>query len=79
MKWLDFFYIAIIVAEYNFFNGLASPSNYLAFANLISSKYQSEKVDYNLPIVKPRSKHLKNALIYGSFSLLGRYPVLYDY
>ena len=30
-------------------------------------------------MVKHGSGHLRNALIYGSFNLLGRYPVLYEY
>ena len=30
-------------------------------------------------MVKHGSGHLRNALIYSSFTLLGRYPVLYDY
>ena len=79
IKWFSIFYIATIIAEYNFFEGFNSPSKCLAFAGLEPGRYQSGQIDKNLPMVKHGSGHLRNALIYGSFTLLGRYPVLYDY
>ena len=79
IKYLSIFYIAIIIAEYNYFNGFASSSKCLAFAGLEPGRHQSGKVDINLPMVKHGSGHLRNALIYGSFTLIGRIPVLYDY
>ena len=79
IKWFSIFYIATIIAEYNFFVGFNSPSKCLAFAGLEPGRYQSGQIDKNLPMVKHGSGHLRNALIYGSFTLLGRYPVLYDY
>ena len=79
IKWFSIFYIATIIAEYNFFEGFNSPSKCLAFAGLEPGRYQSGQIDKNLPMVKHGSGHLRNALIYGSFTLLGRYPVLYEY
>ncbi len=79
IKWFSIFYIATIIAEYNFFEGFNSPSKCLAFAGLEPGRYQSGQIDKNLPMVKHGSGHLRNALIYGSFTLLGRYPVLYNY
>ena len=79
IKWFSIFYIATIIAEYNLFEGFNSPSKCLAFAGLEPGRYQSGQIDKNLPMVKHGSGHLRNALIYGSFTLLGRYPVLYDY
>ena len=79
IKWFSIFYIATIISEYNFFEGFNSPSRCLAFAGLEPGRYQSGQIDKNLPMVKHGSGHLRNALIYGSFTLLGRYPVLYDY
>ena len=79
IKWFSIFYIATIIAEYNFFEGFKSPSKCLAFAGLEPGRYQSGQIDKTLPMVKHGSGHLRNALIYGSFTLLGRYPVLYDY
>ena len=79
IKWLSIFYIATIIAEYNLFEDFNSPSKCLAFAGLEPGRYQSGQIDKNLSMVKHGSGHLRNALIYSSFTLLGRYPVLYDY
>ena len=79
IKWFSVFFIATIYSEYNGFDGFDSASKCLAFAGLEGGRYQSGQVDYNLPMVKHGSGYLRNALIYGSFNLLGRYPVLYEY
>ena len=52
IKYLSIFFIAIIIAEYNYFNGFASSSKCLAFAGLEPGRHQSGKVDINLPMVK---------------------------
>ena len=41
IKWFSIFYIATIIAEYNFFEGFNSPSKCLAFAGLEPGRYQS--------------------------------------
>ena len=79
IKWFSIFHIATIISEYNFFKDFNSPSKCLAFAGLEPGRHQSGQVDKKLPMVKHGSGHLRNALFYGSFTLLGRYPILYDY
>ena len=79
IKWFSLNYIAIIIAGFNNFRTFDSYSKCLAFAGMESGRHQSGQVDYNQPMVKHGSGILRNALIYGTFTLLGRYPVLYEY
>ena len=79
IKWFSINYIAIIYAGFNGFKTFKNWGQCLAFAGMESGRHQSGTVDYNQAMVKHGDGTLRNALIYGTFTLLGRHPVLYDY
>ncbi len=79
IKWFSINYIAIIYAGFNGFKTFNNWAQCLAFAGMESSRYQSGLIDVNGAMVKHGDGTLRNALIYGTFTLLGRYPIIYDY